>query len=83
MSSEENRKRNPSQMEPASSPEMNVHKRRPATTIPDLPNDAPDWAKFMFSELCSKINNLEMDLGGSVNFVADLVQEAHSKIVLI
>ena len=79
MSSEENRKRNPSQMEPASSPEMNVHKRRPATTIPDLPNDAPDWAKFMFSELCSKINNLEMDLGGSVNFVADLVQEAHSK----
>ena len=67
-------------MEPGSSPEMNYHKKRPTTTIPELPNDAPDWAKFMFTELCTKMNNLEMDLGGSVNFVAELAQEAHSKI---
>ena len=80
MSPDENRKRNRSEMEPESSPEMNYHKKRPTTTIPDLSNDALDWAKFMFTELCTKINNLEMDLWGSVNFVAELAEEAHSKI---
>ena len=64
-------------MEPGSSPEMNYHNKRPTTTIPDLPNDAPDEAKFIFTELCTKINNLEMDLVGSVNFLAELAQEAH------
>ena len=66
MKPESDRKRNPSQMEPASSPETNCLKRRTVAATPTLPNDAPEWAKVMFDSLHKKFGDLELDIGNSI-----------------
>ena len=79
MKPEDDRKRNPSQMEPASSPETNCPKRRTVAATPTLPSDAPEWAKVMFDSLHKKFGDLELDIGNSIEFVTGLVRDTDDK----
>ena len=79
MKPEDDKKRNPSQMDPASSPETNCPWRRPVAATPILPSDAPEWAKVMFDSLYKKFGDLERDIGNSIEFVTGLVRNTGDK----
>ena len=80
MKPENDRKGNPSQMEPASSPETNCPKRRTVAATPTLPSDAPEWAEVMFDSLRKKFDDLELDIGNSIEFVTGLVCDPDDKV---
>ena len=77
MATLDDRKRNKSEMDPASSPDTNSPKRRPGATIPDLPADTPEWAKMLFKSMHDKFDNLELELGKGVEFATEIARDAN------
>ena len=44
-----------------------------------MPSGAPEWAKVMFDSLHKKFDDLELDIGNSIEFVTGLVCDTDDK----